>query len=130
MAGYGNLVDESNGSSEGNTAHRLECPLLANNGLSGHGASTSAPPPRADIRWPMSDFALFTSASRPTPDVAGVGHESPQLTQLGHSSVPSTNGRVRPGTDVRIGLGEGPLADHKPVVGPMLFIWPVLTQAM
>jgi len=32
MAGYGNLVDESNGSSEGNTAHRLECPLLAMNG--------------------------------------------------------------------------------------------------
>jgi hypothetical protein len=37
-------------------------------------------------------------------------------------------GNLRPGTDVRIGLGEGPLADHKPVVGPMLFIWPVLTQ--
>ncbi len=56
---------------------QLECLLLANNGLSGHVASTSAPPPRADIRWPMSGFALFTSASPPTPDVAGVSHESP-----------------------------------------------------
>ena len=35
--------------------------LMANNGLSNHVAGTSALPPRADIRWPMSAFAPFRS---------------------------------------------------------------------
>jgi len=49
----------------------LQCksPVLANNGLSGHVASTSAPPPRADIHWPMSGFVLFSSAYPPTADI-------------------------------------------------------------
>ncbi len=37
-------------------------------------------------------------------------------------------GNFRPKAAVYSVLGQGPLADHKPVVGPMLFIWPVLTQ--
>ena len=48
-----------------------ECLFLANNGLSGHVASTSAPPPRADIHWPMSGFVLFSSAYPPTSDIPG-----------------------------------------------------------
>jgi hypothetical protein len=59
-----------------------ECPLLANNGLPGHVASTSAPPPRADIRWPMSVIVPISSASSPKADVAAVGRESPKLTHF------------------------------------------------
>ncbi len=78
-----------------------ECRLMATNGLSGHVAGTSAPPPRADIHWPMSGFVLFSSAYPPTgnirwpmsvivpissalppgTDVAAVGRESPKMTQ-------------------------------------------------
>ncbi len=53
-----------------------ECLLSATNGSQDHAAATSAYPPTGDIRWPMSVIVLFTSASPPTPDVAGVGHES------------------------------------------------------
>ena len=38
-------------------------------------------------------------------------------------------GSLRPGTAVHGVLGQGPLADHKTVVRPMLFIWPVLIRA-
>jgi len=48
-----------------------KCPNLANNGLSGHVAGTSAPPPRADIHWPMSGFVLFSSALPPGADLPG-----------------------------------------------------------
>jgi len=65
----------------------LECPVMANNGLSSHVASTSAPPPRADIHWPMSGFVLFSSAYPPTPDVAAVGRESPKMTHNRHHKV-------------------------------------------
>ncbi len=61
-----------------------ECLLLANNGLSGHAASTSAPPPRADIRWPMSVIVPNSSALPLKADVAAVGRESPKLTHSGH----------------------------------------------
>jgi hypothetical protein len=50
---------------------RAVCPLLANNGLPGHVAGTSAPPPRADIHWPMSVIVLFSSAYPPTSDIPG-----------------------------------------------------------
>ncbi len=43
---------------------------MANNGLSSPVASTSAPPPRADIHWPKSAFwakyVRFTPNSRPS----------------------------------------------------------------
>ncbi len=43
----------------------LECLLLANNGLPGHVAGTSAYPPTSDIRWPMSVIVLISSALPP-----------------------------------------------------------------
>ena len=57
-----------------------ECLLLANNGLSGHVPSTSAPPPRADIHWPMSVIVPISSALPLKPDVAAGGRESPKMT--------------------------------------------------
>jgi hypothetical protein len=63
-----------------------ECPFLANNGLSGHAASTSAPPPRADIRWPMSAFHPIASALPPAPDVGGTPGECLMLTRKRHSA--------------------------------------------
>ncbi len=47
----------------------FECPLVANNGLSGHVASTSALPPTADLRVSMSAFAPISSASPPGADL-------------------------------------------------------------
>ncbi len=41
---------------------RAECPLLATSGLSGHVRFTSALPPRADVRVPMSGFVPISSA--------------------------------------------------------------------
>ena len=48
-----------------------QCPHMAISGLSGHVASTSALPPTADIRMPMSAFALIASASPPGADLYG-----------------------------------------------------------
>ncbi len=61
-----------------------EFPLLANTGLSGHVASTSALPPTMDLRAPMSAFRPIPSASPPgaaLPDGAAVG---PLMTLSGH----------------------------------------------
>jgi hypothetical protein len=64
----------------------LQCksPVMANNGLSGHVPSTSAPPPRADIHWPMSAFHPIASALPPAPDVGGTPGECLMLTPLRH----------------------------------------------
>ena len=40
----------------------LECLLLAKSGSSNHLRTTSAYPPTADIRWPMSAFVPIASA--------------------------------------------------------------------
>ncbi len=53
----------------------LSLPLLANNGLPGHVACTSALPPTADIRWPMSVIVPISSALPPAPDVGGTPGE-------------------------------------------------------
>ncbi len=58
--------------------------LVANNGLPGHVAGTSALPPTADLRAPMSAFPPIMSASPPRADIAAVGHKSPVMTQPGH----------------------------------------------
>ncbi len=65
----------------------LECLLLANNGLPGHVACTSALPPTADIQNLMSAFVPISSALPLKADVAAVGRESPKLTQRRHSSL-------------------------------------------
>ncbi len=56
---------------------------FANNGLFGHVAGTSALPPIADLRAPMSAFALITSALPPGADFPGGIAEGPFLTQTG-----------------------------------------------
>ncbi len=61
------------------------CPLLANNGLPGHVAVTSALPPTADVRAAMSAFAPISSASPPGADSPGGVAEGPFLTLSGHS---------------------------------------------
>ncbi len=48
-----------------------QCPLLAKNGLSGHVAGTSALPPTAEVRAPMSGIRVFMSGSPPASDVPG-----------------------------------------------------------
>ncbi len=58
--------------------------LLANNGLSGHVAGTSALPPTAEVRAPMSAFPPIWSASPPTTDVPGKTAECLGLTQSSH----------------------------------------------
>ena len=60
-------------------------PLVANNGLSGHVAGTSALPPTADLRVSMSAFRPIPSASPPGADLPGGAAIGPQLTQTGHS---------------------------------------------
>ncbi len=54
---------------------------MANNGLSGHVAGTSALPPTTDIRAPMSALAPISSASPPGADLPGGVAEGPFLTQ-------------------------------------------------
>ena len=49
--------------------NRLECRLLANNGLRGHVACTSALPLTADIRARMSAFPLIWSGMPPESDI-------------------------------------------------------------
>ncbi len=61
------------------------CPVMANNGLPGHVAGTSALPPTADLRVSMSVIVLISSALPPTADVTGGVAEGPLLTRLGHS---------------------------------------------
>ncbi len=60
-------------SSRGCSRDRLvlsaELPVLANNGLPGHVAGTSAYPPTSDIRWPMSVIVPISSALPPTGDI-------------------------------------------------------------
>ncbi len=58
--------------------------LLANNGLSGHVAGTSALPPTTDIRAPKSAFAPISSASPPGADLHGGVAEGPFLTRSRH----------------------------------------------
>ena len=58
--------------------------LMANNGLSGHVAGTSALPPIADIGAPMSAFLSIWSASPPGADLPGGVAESPFLTLSRH----------------------------------------------
>ena len=60
-----------------------ECPLLANNGLSSHVASTSALPLTADIPAPMSALAPISSASPPGADLPDGVAEGPFLTLSG-----------------------------------------------
>ncbi len=76
----------------------------------------------------MSAFASLASALPLKADVAAVGRESPKLTRFGHSARFDVNGNLRPGTAIHIVLGQGPLADHKTVVRPMLLNRPFLTQ--
>ncbi len=57
--------------------------LLAINGLSGHVAGTSALPPIAEVRAPMSALAPISSASPPGADLAGGVAEGPFLTRSG-----------------------------------------------
>ncbi len=64
----------------------LSLPLLANNGLPGHVAGTSALPLTADIRVPKSAFWRNTSASPPAADLPGGVAEGPSLTQSGLST--------------------------------------------
>ncbi len=61
-----------------------ECRLLATNGSQDHAAATSAYPPTADIRWPMSVIVPIPSALPLKADVAAVGRESPLLTHKRH----------------------------------------------
>ncbi len=58
-----------------------QCLFLAINGLSGHVAGTSALPPIAEVRGPMSAFALISSASPPGADLPAGVAEGPLLTQ-------------------------------------------------
>ncbi len=82
-------MGESNGAVWALAAHRVECPLLANNGLSGHVAGTSALPPIAEVRAPMSALVSISSASPPGADLPGGVAEGPFLTQPGHYGCPS-----------------------------------------
>ena len=62
----------------------LECPLLANNGLSGHVASTSALLSIADLRGATSAFPQISSASPPRADLYGDAPVRLLFTQGGH----------------------------------------------
>ncbi|MEE8152218.1 MAG: hypothetical protein V3T76_04220, partial [candidate division NC10 bacterium] len=57
------------GDHETSPVEHHELPLMAMNGLSSHFAGTSAYPPTGDIRWPMSDIVLISSALPPTADI-------------------------------------------------------------
>ena len=63
---------------------RAVCPHLANNGLPGHVAGTSALPLTADIPAPMSALAPIASALPPTADLPDGVAEGPFLTRNGH----------------------------------------------
>ncbi len=60
------------------------CLLMANNGLPGHVAGTSALPPTADLRVSMSGFMAISSASPSGADLASSIAERLFLTQSGH----------------------------------------------
>ena len=59
---------------------------MANNGLCGHFAGTSAYPPTADIRWPMSVIVPISSAYPSGADVPGRVSGCLSLTPSRHSS--------------------------------------------
>ncbi len=67
----------------------LECLFLANNGLPGHVAGTSAIPLTADIRVPKSAFWRNTSASPPQQQTFLV--VSPKVRSWLRSEVPATS---------------------------------------
>ncbi len=48
-----------------------ECLLLATNGSQDHAAATSAYPPTADIRWPMSVIIPISSTLPQATDILG-----------------------------------------------------------
>jgi len=62
----------------------MECPLMANNGLPGHVAGTSALPLTADIRVPKSAFWRNMSALPPAADLPDGVAEGPFLTRRRH----------------------------------------------
>ncbi len=78
-----------------------ECLLLVNNGLCGHVAGTSAYPPTADIRWPMSAFVPIASALPPGADIRPA-KEGPLMRALGRAyefrrrhSCPPSEGMIK-----------------------------------
>ncbi len=85
-------------------------PLLANNGLSGHVAGTSALPPTTDIRAPMSALTLFRPLHPPRADLPGGVAEANDLAQaLGRFALAQA-GFVVGGLNQGPGAGRGIIA--------------------